>query len=258
MNEKAIKPVVKGFDNSLGVALHGFAQDVSKIIIEKDRENTFFKGRKYASLESIMKSIHPILDRYNLVLTHRILESNGSYAVNTMVEHAETGKYLQSAFPLFGVDPQKLGICISYGRRYNIAAIFNLTFDDELDDDAESVVTRDDKPAAKPAPARFNKPETKAIETPANPPAQKTLISYKTRDEMVTEIGKFHTVVSLENYATEWARDINNLKLVNIKDYDLVVSTLSARKRLINEKAKPVVTQAELIDDDDLSQEIPF
>jgi hypothetical protein len=64
----------------------------------------------------------------------------------TCVVDTESGEMLQSMFPMIqSNDPQKIGSCISYGKRYNIGQIFNIITD--RDDDGNE--------ASKPEKAVF-------------------------------------------------------------------------------------------------------
>ena len=107
--------------------------------IEKNATNPFYK-KGYSDLNSIMSSILPALRNNGLVISHQVsLDS-----VQTLIVDVDSGESVSSSFPLPHLeDPQKLGIAITYGRRYNISALLNLL--SEFDDDSNDLVIFDCK-----------------------------------------------------------------------------------------------------------------
>lgn len=101
------------------------------LAFEKDAKNPFFKSN-YVSLDSIVEKLTPILDTLELVIVHRTENKE----IITMVVDAdsESSEMVESRFPLIeSNDPQKLGSCITYAKRYNLGQIFNIITD--RDDD---------------------------------------------------------------------------------------------------------------------------
>lgn len=96
---------------------------------EKSAENPFFKS-KYLPLEAIQEKLNPVLQEKGLVVFHQVRDNN----VVTVVGETESGDALESAFPLpAGLDPQKVGSAITYGKRYNLGALFNIITDEDDD-----------------------------------------------------------------------------------------------------------------------------
>ena len=93
---------------------------------------------KYASLHNIMVSLQPVLDKYNLVIYHAFEKSEeGILTVVTNLVHIgeKESHTLRIEFPVKEVqDSQTMGKAMTYARRYNITALFNLTFIDDKDD----------------------------------------------------------------------------------------------------------------------------
>ena len=110
-------------------ALAKFAE-ISKPI-GKDADNPFYKS-KYAKLDDIQVEIKPWLKECGLTVTHRC---NGKSVV-TKVVCVEDGTFEES---LFGEGlpskAQEVGAYMSYGKRYNLAAILDLIIQDEVEDD---------------------------------------------------------------------------------------------------------------------------
>lgn len=106
------------------------------LVFKKEAENPFFKS-KYLTLEALLTELKPILKEYNLLITH----STHSNCVVTSVIDVESGEFVSSAFPLQdGIDPQKVGSAITYGKRYNLSQIFNIIADEDDDGNKASVV----------------------------------------------------------------------------------------------------------------------
>lgn len=107
----------------------------ANLSVGKDAQNPFFKS-KYATLENILEVITPKLNELKLVITHN-LENR---TVMTSVYDSESGESIHSSFPVFGEKPQEIGSSISYARRYNIVALFNLSVDQDDDGNAANAI----------------------------------------------------------------------------------------------------------------------
>ena len=128
---------------------------------QKDGANPHFKS-KFASLHSHWEACRSILSKNGLAVTQLtdILE-DGRDVLVTMLMHS-SGQWLRSSMVLKPVknDPQGMGSCLSYARRYMLSAIVGTTSDDD-DDDAESAQGRG---KTVPSPAPFvAKPATNTI-----------------------------------------------------------------------------------------------
>lgn len=114
------------------------------ISVSKDWENSFFKNAKgkpskYTTLENLMKVLYPVLLEFNLLLYHKC---EWWYLKSIVVDmDSDSWESEVSEFQLTNTDPQKQGAAITYAKRYNISALFNITT--EKDDDwnkASSVI----------------------------------------------------------------------------------------------------------------------
>lgn len=120
---------------AIAKALISFHTKVDKV--KKDASNPFFKS-KYASLSNILEAIHtPLLESG---LTFSQFPSNG-HSLTTIIIHAESGEYMLDTYEMKPVkdDPQGRGSCITYQRRYALAAVLGLNIDE--DDDANLAST---------------------------------------------------------------------------------------------------------------------
>lgn len=100
------------------------------LALSKDAKNPFFKS-KYISLDYIVSTFTPLLDERNLLIVHY---TENKEVVTELIDTEATGSNIKSRFPLIDSnDPQKLGSCITYAKRYNLSQIFNIITD--RDDD---------------------------------------------------------------------------------------------------------------------------
>jgi hypothetical protein len=107
--------------------------------IKKESENPYFKS-KYADLETIKSSVDSALLKHGLVIVSRIADGN----LHTSLVHIESGDAIDSVFPLTpGLDAQKRGSEITYGRRYSIQCLLDLVAED---DDGNQAVSKPEQP----------------------------------------------------------------------------------------------------------------
>jgi len=117
---------------------------------KKDAKNPFFKS-DYATLASCIAAGNPALNKNGLSVTQLPGSSNGNVSVDTVLMHI-SGQWVRSSISVKPpkTDPQALGSCLTYLRRYSYSAIIGQATAD--DDDAESVMDRNAKPSNKPKP----------------------------------------------------------------------------------------------------------
>lgn len=94
--------------------------------VSKDSTNPFLNS-KYFDVNKLIEHVNPILTKYGLVLLQPI---HDGIIQSTLIE-AETGEMISSELqlPTYS-DPQKLGSCITYYRRYTLASLLGLQADD--------------------------------------------------------------------------------------------------------------------------------
>jgi len=98
---------------------------------DKDGKNPHFKST-YVTLDNLLQVVLPLANKEKLVVTHYVSERH----LITAVTDTESKEALLSSFPIYAEDPQKVGATITYAKRYNIGAIFNLIT--EVDDDGNT------------------------------------------------------------------------------------------------------------------------
>lgn len=109
---------------------------------KKDAANPFFKST-YADLEAVWSACRDALSRNGLSVIQTVTTSDERVGVTTMLAHS-SGQWVRDTMLLTPKDsgPQAMGSCISYGRRYALAAIVGVY---QTDDDAEAAHGRNGK-----------------------------------------------------------------------------------------------------------------
>ena len=129
--------------SNLAKALTGFNAEVSKI--SKDANNPFFEN-KYSTLDTIVEEIRPILQKHGLNILQMPSGDGEKVALTTMLLH-DSGEYIESEQLLMKPvknDPQAVGSCITYARRYSLASFLSLNTGE--DDDGNLATHSKDKP----------------------------------------------------------------------------------------------------------------
>jgi hypothetical protein len=139
--------------SELAKALVAFQKEMKTVGF--DAKNPFFKS-EYATLSNLVEESKAILAKNGLAVS-QLTEDAG--AVTTVLMHT-SGEYLSSKLTLKPVkeDPQGLGSCITYARRYAYAAILGLVSDKDDDGNAASHTHEAPKetPKTQPRPAVTN------------------------------------------------------------------------------------------------------
>jgi len=121
---------------------------------KKDSENPFFNSH-YADLASVWDAIREPFTKHGLsVVQLPNVTSDGMVTLSTMLMHA-SGEWVSGNLTMKPVknDPQAIGSCLTYARRYALSAITGVATED---DDAEGATGRGavkgpEKPQPKPA-----------------------------------------------------------------------------------------------------------
>lgn len=129
---------------NIAKALILFQVKVSEIT--KDAKNPFFKSN-YASLSNIQDVIKEPLIESGLAVSQF---PNGEHGLTTLIIH-ESGEYLACNYTMKPVkdDPQGIGSCITYQKRYALVSALNLNVMDP-DDDGNYASYGNNKPDDKP------------------------------------------------------------------------------------------------------------
>lgn len=101
----------------------------------KDSSNPYFKS-SYADLASVLEVCREPLSANGLAVTQVISSVEGKQVLVTLLSHS-SGQWIKSfiELPIQKPGPQELGSCITYCRRYALAAMIGVY---QVDDDAEA------------------------------------------------------------------------------------------------------------------------
>ena len=125
---------------SMSTAIDKLAEALAKAQLEmvgavKDSNNPFFKS-KYADLANVLDAIKPC-NKYGLSIVQMPSSAaDGAVKLTTMLMHS-SGQWIQASYSVKPVkaDPQGVGSCITYMRRYAAAAFAGVA---QVDDDGNS------------------------------------------------------------------------------------------------------------------------
>lgn len=139
---------------TLSEKLYNLQQEIGAI--SKDANNPFYKS-KYFDINSLIKQLQPLLKKNRLLLTQPLLGNT----VETKITCIDSEQVAVSILELPQIsDPQKLGSCITYYRRYTLASLLGLQAEDDDGNAASGKVSQVEK-----AWLNANTPEySKAIE----------------------------------------------------------------------------------------------
>ena len=99
-------------------------------VLSKGSNNPFFKSQ-YLDLNSLLNEVKPLLEAKGLILMQPI---NGSSVITQIIDSKDGGVLVTSFMdiPSTLTDPQKIGSCITYFRRYTLKSLLAIA---ETDDD---------------------------------------------------------------------------------------------------------------------------
>lgn len=136
--------------STTSVALAQLAAALAKAQAEvggaaKSKKNPHFKS-SYADLSEVWDACRPALVKHGLSVVQMPSADGQRVTVTTLLLH-ESGEYLSSALTMTAAQdtPQAIGSCITYARRYALAAMVGVAPEDD-DGNAASA------PSARPAP----------------------------------------------------------------------------------------------------------
>lgn len=118
--------------------------------LQKNAINPHFKN-KYISLDTLMESILPVLNKHGLVLMQEPTYDAPEATLTTTFILAETGESTSSEMMLCMAknDPQGQGSAITYARRYSLMSALGLVADNDDDGEAGTAAAVSRKPARK-------------------------------------------------------------------------------------------------------------
>lgn len=113
--------------------------------MKADATNPFFKSN-YITLDGILETVRPLLTKNSLAIFQEVKGSEGSIAVKTKLLH-ESGEFIETEWlemkPSKANDPQALGSCITYAKRYQLGAVLGIC--ESVDDDGNKATGNTNK-----------------------------------------------------------------------------------------------------------------
>ena len=219
-------------------------------VVMFDKTNAFFKGSKYASLQTIIIKITPLLQKNGLSI-HQIVEGK---TLVTKLYHIESGQCVSSSCPLLLADKetmQALGSAITYARRYSICAMLNIAGDDD-DDGNVATFHKSEPDEEKKYPA---KPQTKKERNEQVIQATNQHLVNKETGEIVADV-KGTTIVGDDVFASEQEIALaengvfvsdEEVALINADSKDTIANQKTAIKKICFERGISLKVVPEMI-----------
>lgn len=139
---------------SINEKLFALQQEIGAI--SKDANNPFYKS-KYFDINSLLKQLQPLLKKHKLLLIQPI-EEDMVYSKILCIEG--TGGVISGLKLPELNDPQKMGSCITYYRRYTLQSLLALQAEDDDGNVASGKTTQEERKWLNPNTIEY----TKAIE----------------------------------------------------------------------------------------------
>jgi hypothetical protein len=211
----------------LAMALVKFNCEVETIA--KDAKNPHFKNN-YATLDNIVEVIRPLLAKQGVIVMQIPGGDGENVIMKTMLLH-ESGEFMKSEALIMRPaknDPQGVGSCITYARRYSLCSMLSLSTGEDDDGNHASQPQR----AAQPPQSAPQRSQSSTPPPPSDPTQSKSTYtpphSYK-RDAYSLREQLFMTWNDLQSFA-ERVLDRKVGKVTAIqdeKDWEIIVRELN-------------------------------
>jgi hypothetical protein len=147
--------------------------------ISKESTNPFFKS-KYFDINGLISHLQPLLQKEKLLLLQPIVDG----CQQSILIDIDSGEKVVSEMKLPELsDPQKLGSCVTYYRRYTLQSLLGLQAED--DDGNKASTPKDDKKWLNKGTPEFEKAKV-FIADGGN--LNDILKKYKMREEVKSEL----------------------------------------------------------------------
>jgi hypothetical protein len=125
--------------------IHNIQQSIGTI--KKDKKNPYFKSN-YADINDFLEALLPLLKKEGLTIMQPLCSIDGVNGIKPGIKTIITdGEHQLSEFtPLPDLqDPQKMGSCFTYYRRYALQSFFCLRAEDDDANKASGKEVKQDK-----------------------------------------------------------------------------------------------------------------
>mgnify|MGYP006935479295 CR=1 FL=1 len=104
------------------------------ISLSKNTENPFYKSQ-YVKLSDLLSEAKIVCSKHGFIFIQYVSHVNDKNSVKTELRHLSGESIVSEVLLPELSDPQKIGACITYMRRYSLTAILGVQ---ELDDDGNT------------------------------------------------------------------------------------------------------------------------
>lgn len=168
--------------SKLAIALVKAQSEITSV--SKDGANPHFKS-KYATLDNIIDETRPVLAKHGLAILQMPGGDGENVIMRTMLMH-ESGEWLETE-PLVmrpvKNDPQGMGSCITYARRYSYSSLLSISTDEDDDGNGASH-------APQGSYSRSSNQTSQSTNQQTQQPASNSVTSDKVSEAQLRMIGK--------------------------------------------------------------------
>jgi ERF superfamily len=167
----------------------------------KDSNNPYFKS-KYADLAEVWNACRQALSDNNLSIAQLLEIIDGKPALVTVLSHS-SGQWMKSTamLPISKPGAQEIGSCITYFRRYSLAAMVGVYQDDDDGEKAQKEYREESK-----KPEKLSKDQINNI------------------NKLMDEIEDSEYLLKLEEYL-----GCDHIELMHPKDYERTMKSLEKK-----------------------------
>jgi hypothetical protein len=98
--------------------------------LSKTEENPFFNS-KYFDINGLLEQLQPLLEEFELTVIQPLTTIDGRPALRTVLKDGDTVISDEAIIMPDADNPQKMGSCITYYRRYALQSLFCLQAEDD-------------------------------------------------------------------------------------------------------------------------------
>jgi|LGOV01.1.fsa_nt_gb hypothetical protein len=113
-------------------------------VIRKDKLNAYFKGSKYADINSVLEQVLPRLKDAGLLSVQKTdVSNNETYLITQIINIDKPSEMIESVMPLIlkKDDSQGQGSALTYIRRYQLVTVLGLEQEDDDGNKASGNIT---------------------------------------------------------------------------------------------------------------------
>lgn len=194
----------------------------------KDKTNPFFNST-YADLANVIDTMRDVLSKNGLSIMKLVGANGQDVSVETVLMH-KPGEWVSTTLTMRATkgDPQGIGSCITYARRYSLSAIVGIASEEDDDGNAASQHQEQQKQQK-----QQQKPKQQAVNAQSDPEKNKSLQVYvkslvasKLKNE---ELMKYtnEALVKLKKDAVKSSNDLtaeDMLHILKLRAWELLTS----------------------------------